>query len=136
MKTKLTAKVCIGCGKEIEGRGRILCSNCFTLTMSDDPKDRGAKLGDEAFEVEWCSDLPSDGYGGVDMDQAKYNSRVFKSKQWAETFARIVYPKDKFGGVRLTRVILEDPYADTKYAGIRSQFQWEPVGDPWEYSGE
>lgn len=100
--------------------------------MSDDP----ARLGVDAFEVEWCSDLPDDGCGGADMDAAKYQRRYLRERQFAEKFARIVFPKDKFGAVRITPVRLTDPHEGTQYAGIRSQFEWTPTGDSFEYSGE
>lgn len=98
----------------------------------DDPK----RLGCEAFEVEWCDNLPVNEFGDAEMDKATYKRRYFHSKQIAEKFARIVFQHDKFGAVQITPVRLEDPLSDTEYAGIRSKFRWEPTGDSFEYSGE
>jgi hypothetical protein len=105
--------------------------------MTDGPKTpKNPTLGDEAWKVEWCYELPSvEGTSDADIDRAKYKYRIFMCREMAEKFARICYPDDKFGAVHIYPVTFEDPHADTKYAGIRSQFRWAETGDAIEYSG-
>lgn len=57
---------------------------------------------DKGFEVEWCYELPSDGHGGCDIDNAKYACKDFPNRGLAMAFARRMLPKDCFGSVRVT----------------------------------
>lgn len=95
-----------------------------------------AKLGDEAWEVEWCDNLPLNGAGEGLLDKAHYVRRYAGTLREAMQAAKKVYPQDQFGAVRITLVRWIDPHADTEDAGRSSQFRWEPIADPIEYSGE
>lgn len=134
MKTKF----CKACKSEIPkpvrgtNRGRVLCSDCFTIWFCDDVR---LEVGREAYEVEWCVDLPSDGCGGCLPDKAKYKRRLLRCRQFAERFAKVAYLEDKFGAVLITPVVGTDPHAGTQYEGIKSLYRWEPIGDATEYSG-
>jgi hypothetical protein len=93
------------------------------------------KLGDEAYKVEWCCELPleADGKTAI-IDAAKYYRRLFPSLKLAEVFARKILPKDKFGSVLIYPVRFTDPHYDSEFAGIRSEFCWEATGDAIEVS--
>ncbi len=90
--------------------------------------------GDIAFEVEWCPVLPLFEDGSADIDHAQYKREYSKTESGAEVIARRVYPLDKFGAVRITKVEWRDQHEGTKYAGL--QFRWEVISDTKEYTGD
>lgn len=55
----------------------------------------------KGFEVQWCSDLASDGAGGCEPDRATYVQRDFDTIGQATAYAKEVYPRDCFGSVRI-----------------------------------
>ena len=89
-------------------------------------------LGTIKFEVEWCTFLPSDGAGGVDIDKAKYRAERFRTRAQALDFAKKVFGEDKFGSVRITKVEFVDPYGD----GLPRTFRWKAIADSEYYEGE
>ena len=96
------------------------------MAIKDKRRLRG---GDSGWEVEWCSHLPP--MPGVpdeaDMDNAVYETRDFDTREEALAFAREVYPRDKFGSVRITpfemqRLSEEWPYGITREHMSESEF--------------
>ena len=83
------------------------------------------ELGDRAFEVEWCSDIPRDEFGDMLPDAATYHCRILRSREAAERIAREVLPRDAFGSVRITPVVRVDPFGDR----IPATYLWEPCGE-------
>lgn len=96
------------------------------------------EVGTEGYEVEWCYELPIED-GDAQMEKAKWRRVVLTDLQDAKKLAEEVYPQDQFGAVLITQVVLTDPHEGTRYAGIRSEFRWEPQSewaDKAEYSNE
>lgn len=129
----MKTKICAGCGDPIKpARGRKLCVECCSILWSDGP--RHPKLGDEAWKVEWCYELPLvSGTKDADVDAAKYRSKIFTSKQFAERYGRMCAPHDQFGGPLIYPVRFVDPWDDVpEVAGQQRHFRWEESGDPCE----
>lgn len=131
----MKTKYCRECGVSIETnsinrttRGRSLCMSCiYGRTRRN--------VGDIAFEVETCVDLPLvEGTTDADINRARYERSYHKTFDDAYARARRVYPEDKFGAVTISTVQWLDQHHDTDCAGI--EYGWEVVADPIEYSGE
>lgn len=90
------------------------------------------RLGDHAYEVEWCTNLPVDEFGDSDLDAAEYVHVICPTRKAADAKAREVYPQDQFGAVRITEVELVDPYGER----IRRTYVWEAIGHSDHYEGE
>jgi hypothetical protein len=90
------------------------------------------KLGDKAYEVEWCIHCPLDCAGEALLDCAVYKTAVVKTIQEARNKAKEVYPLDWFGSVRITSVQWSDQFGD----GLAWLFGWEYFGDSEYYSGD
>lgn len=93
------------------------------------------RVGDEAFEVEWCSDLPRNEYGDADMDRAVMHIRTFKTKGAAMRYARQVYHRDAFGSVSITPVRFM-PYDADDAARLPTIGFWDSCGHTEHYEGE
>lgn len=120
-------KTCAECGGEIpQTRGRKLCDACFTSRVK-------REIGDQAFQVEWCYDLPLEEDGSAIIDAAKYRRNYFKTFESAMNRATFVYKEDKFGAVMITPVIWVDQHPDTEHSEL--EFRWEACGESKEYSG-
>lgn len=90
-------------------------------------------LGESAWEVEWCYELPTvEGCNDADIDRAKFSRSMVKSKEAAMELAKKVYPLDKFGAVKITPM----EYRDDIGEGIAALFDWAAAGDSIEYSGD
>lgn len=99
------------------GHGRIGSDMKSISTKSNWPQ-----LGDEGYEVEWCSEIPLiPGTTDGDLDKAKYHRKVVRTKAEAWKLAKEVYPRDAFSSVRISPVKFSDPYD----MGIRHTFKWE-----------
>jgi hypothetical protein len=88
-------------------------------------KTNEPQLGDTAFEVEWCTDLPVNEYGDCEPDLATYKVRYCTTLEVARATARRVLSEAVCGDVRITPVTLTDPFGDN----VRRTFLWEPSGD-------
>lgn len=81
---------------------------------------------DTRYAIEWCYDLPDDGFGGCDVDAAKYKTEYRATEAEAIDRAKELYPSDKFGSVIVTEERREiEPYI-TRDLG-RNYYTWEPV---------
>ena len=54
------------------------------------------------FEVEWCTELPTDENGDRDIDNATMCVKHFTTLDAARAWAKRVAPVDEFGSVRIT----------------------------------
>ena len=91
------------------------------------------ELGDRAFEVEWCIEIPNyPDSEDRDIDNAKYRRRIVATKDDALSLAKEVYPQDQFGAVTVTPVEFIDPYEEN----IPKTFRWDYCGDSLHYSGD
>ena len=85
---------------------------------------------DRGFEVEWCAELPGDGFGGADFDRAKFVREDFATLEQARLRAIEVYPRDCCGQVVITEfeMLQYEPGYPGKYA--------EYIGESEYYTGE
>lgn len=90
------------------------------------------RLGDRAFEVEWCYELPLDEFGDANLDCAKQAVRYVPTHEEALAVAKKVFPKDQFGSVRITPVEYTDPFGDR----VPSTYLWEAHGESEFYDGD
>ena len=92
-------------------------------------------VGDKAWQVEWCAEIPRTKDGDADLDAAKEHRKLFASREDALTYAREVFPRDAFGSVRITPVEkfpYDDAHANSHpYVGF-----WETTGDTEHFEGE
>jgi len=106
------------------------------ITRTPQPTRQAAwvpQLGERAFEVEWCSEIPIDPVTqDRNLDAAVYHVKICRTAEEALAFAKTVYPQDQFGSVAITPVELQDPYG----RDIRRTFAWEYVGDSIHYDGQ
>lgn len=98
-------------------------------------EQRKPRVGDECWEVEWCTEIPLDKNGDAVLDQCTMKDRLFKTEAAAWKHAKKVYPLDKFGSVAVTRKRF-CPYDDADAAAWPTMGFWETVGDPKHYEGE
>lgn len=90
---------------------------------------RRPRVGDTAWHVDWCADLPWDPETeSCDIDRADYRTEVYWSQAAAEKRAKAVLPKDAFGSVKVTPVELQayDAADAIRYPHVGF---WEPIGD-------
>ena len=92
---------------------------------------RKPRIGDEAWRVEWISELAFyEGTEEIDRDACKESSRAFSTWEAALAFANKIWPTttDKFGIVEITPIRFA-PY-DEDEAGIYPHVGfWEDSGD-------
>src|SRR5262245_11962459 len=93
------------------------------------------KIGDETWEVEWCSMCPKNKEGDYELDQASYSFRHCKAKGNAVNHARKVYPACLFGSVRITPMRFV-PYDEDDAATMPHAGYWDAIGDVEYYEGE
>lgn len=94
-----------------------------------------SKVGDEAWEVEWCSDVPKDENGDSISDRAVMHVRTFKTKAAALKCAREAFPKDFFGSVAITPVRFM-PYDEDDAERYPTVGYWEACGETEHYEGD
>jgi hypothetical protein len=80
------------------------------------------RVGDTAFEVEWCKRIPLTPEGEGDLDNAEYVVEHFPTLAKAASFARGILPLDMFGAVRITPV------------EFTRRGKWRDTGKPMHYS--
>lgn len=88
-----------------------------------------SKVGDQLWEVEWCSNAPCDEHGDFLPDQCEYRFRRFTTRDKADEFAQRIYPEDAFGSVRITPVVGVDAF------GLGRVTSYQPAGDSDFYEG-
>ena len=85
---------------------------------------------DKGFEVEWCTHVPDDGYGGADFDRATIVREDFATIEEARARAVEAYEQDVSGQVVITQfeMVPYEPGFPAKYA--------EYIGESEYYTGE
>jgi hypothetical protein len=78
------------------------------------------KIGQELWEVEWCSQLAYDQGGDLRPDGCTYSVRRLPTKNQAESFARHIYPQDRLGSVRITPVRAVDQLGMGRVTGYEA----------------
>ena len=66
--------------------------------------DRRPRVGDVAWEVDWCASIPLDEFGDSDLDGADHRSEGYGNRTAAVERGKCVLPLDAFGVVRITLV--------------------------------
>lgn len=93
-----------------------------------------SRVGDVAWEVDWCSEIPVNEFGDGDHDGAVRHVRRFKSRDAAMKYAAEVYPKDAYGSVIVTQQRFE-PYDERDAKRYPWVGFWDCVGDSEYYEG-
>ena len=88
------------------------------------------EIGQQLWEVEWCSKVVREDNGDLSPDACEYSVRRFTDKTKANKFAGEIYPRDGFGSVRITPVVAVDDF------GVGRVTSYEANGDSVFYEGE
>ena len=87
------------------------------------------RVGDRAWEVDWCASIPVDEHGDSDLDNADQRTERFGTRPEADERARAVLPQDVLGAVTVTAVEFtaydEDDAERYPHVGY-----WEPIAEP------
>ena len=86
-------------------------------------------IGDRAWRVEWCADLPVDAAGDSDTDMADNRCEVWLTKPAAQKRATEVLPLDVFGQVSITPVEFV-PYDENDAIRYPHVGFWEEADEP------
>lgn len=86
------------------------------------------RVGDQAWHVDWCANIPLDEFGDADIDRADDRCEVVPSRSEAERRAAEVLPRDAFGQVSITPVEFVAYDDEDSIRFPRAGF-WEPTGE-------
>lgn len=94
------------------------------------------QVGQQLWEVEWCSKVVYDDCGDLTPDACEYTVRRFDDKIKADKFARETYPRAGFGSVRITPVIAVDDFGLGQVTSYEANgrcgfFEGETHNDSW-----
>jgi len=93
-----------------------------------------ATVGDVAWEVEWCSEIPKTEFGDDDIDGAVRHKRYFRTRDAAMKYAAYVFPEDKVGSVMVTKMEFKAYNEDDSLRYPTVGF-WEEIADAEHYEG-
>lgn len=86
------------------------------------------RVGDEAYEVEWCANMPLDENGDCDFDAAEYHAEMLRTHTAAHNRAKEVLPLSCHG-VAMVMPMRFAAY-DDEDAHLRPHVGfWEATGD-------
>ncbi len=74
----------------------------------------------KGWEVEWCANVPKDEDGENLLDDADYRIKDFLTREAAIKFAKKIFPKDWFGGVKITPFTLVP--IEPGYPGLEKEY--------------
>ena len=95
-------------------------------------RDRRPKVGDRAWQVDWCAGVPTDENGDSNMDAADDRCETYATREASEKRAKEVLPLDFFGCVKVTPVEFVAYDEDDAMAYPHAGF-WEAAGESLEF---